>query len=93
MLRRKINKPSSREDDPHQKDEVEEERLLEQCLVVLSKMKAVTIEQRNIYMDIKNNIIDVEELLGLITYQRNSLKKTEKERRKKQNASGAPNEL
>lgn len=40
----------------------DEEKLLKKCGVVRQKMKAVSIDQRNISMDVQNTIMDMEEL-------------------------------
>lgn len=56
-----------KEMDLIRKARVEEERLLKKCEKVLRKVKITTIVHRNISMDVKNDIMEMEELLDLIT--------------------------
>lgn len=81
--RKKIGISQERK-DLIRKIRTDEERPLKNYGIVIQKMKAVIIVYRNISMDIKNSIKEMEEHLDLIIHQRSFCKTAQEEPGKKQ---------
>ena len=58
---------------------ISEEEALSKCRSVLKKMKIAITRQRNINMDVQNDVSELDELLDVIADYRGSWKKAEKE--------------